>query len=221
MTTMTGTRARGGVQHKALPFTLRELKQAADGWEFSGRAATYDLDLGGDQIQPGAFDRTLRERAKRPLLWQHDVGETIGYEKSLRADSQGLLGTWGLVDTARGTDAYKLLKAGAIWELSIGYIAREADHRDDGVRLLRDLELIEVSVVGVAMNPMAVVTDVKARRYSQPASALSRRVVQSKRRLLRKGLLPLTPYMDDLTPIALRLELMRRRLAAHGLRVAG
>jgi HK97 family phage prohead protease len=151
------------VDTKNFAFELVEAKAATDGWQFSGYVSTYDLDDGGDIVEPGAFDRTLKERAFRPLLWGHDQRlPPIGMEKSLSIDEKGLLGTWDLLDTSLGTDVYRALKAGAIRSMSIGYQAMDYIMGDDGIRHLTDVELLESSLVNVPMNAAAVVTSVKA-----------------------------------------------------------
>src|SRR6185436_7396188 len=128
-------------------------------------------DLGGDIINKGAFARTLRQREFRPLLWQHQMSEPIGVEKSIREDGKGLLGTWELLDTQRGSEAYTLLKAGAVRSMSIGYIPGEFSFEEEGkIRRLTDVELLENSVVSLPMNEQARVQSVK----ELPPEALAR-----------------------------------------------
>lgn len=158
-------------EYRTVPFELVELKASDGGHEFTGYASTFgNTDHGGDVVMRGAFDATLGKRARRPLLWQHDLREPIGVEKSLKPDDRGLLGTWKLVDTVRGGDAYKLLKAGAIESMSIGYVADDVQFDDANVRLLKSIDLLECSVVSLPMNEQATVTHVKTR--PQPALKL-------------------------------------------------
>jgi len=150
-------------QYLPIPLEDFELKAGEDGWEFSAYASTFNnRDHGGDIIDRGAFDDTLKARSWRPLLWQHDMGEPIGIEKSLKPDRKGLLGSWELVDTQRGEDAYKLLKRGAVRSMSIGYIPVEWEWKEEGeTRVLKSIDLLENSVVSIPMNEMAQVTAVK------------------------------------------------------------
>jgi HK97 family phage prohead protease len=149
--------------YKTVPFELTELKASDGGWQFSGYASTFGtVDQGGDVVMRGAFDTSLTARKKRPLLWQHDLREPIGVEVTLKPDDKGLFGTWKVVDTARGTDAHKLLKSGAIDSMSIGYVPTEVEFDDVGTRLLKSVDLLECSVVSLPMNEQALVTHVKA-----------------------------------------------------------
>jgi HK97 family phage prohead protease len=149
--------------YKSVPFQLLELKDARGEWSFSGYASTFgNVDLGGDVMLPGAFAASLRARPKPRLLWQHRQEEPIGVVQSLREDDKGLFGEWKLSRTTRGTDAYTLLKDGAIDSLSIGYLPDESEFTDDGVRKLSAVSLLEVSLVAMPMNEDAVITDVKS-----------------------------------------------------------
>ena len=58
--------------HKHFRFQIKSL--SADG-SFEGLAAVYgNVDLGGDVIEPGAFNKTLAEKNfEVPILWQHDM----------------------------------------------------------------------------------------------------------------------------------------------------
>ena len=150
--------------YKSTPLELVEIKAGSDGsMQFTAYASTFNnKDHGGDVITKGAFSDTLAARKFRPLLWQHDMREPIGIEKSLKEDGKGLLGTWQLVDTQRGQDAYKLLKAGAVRSMSIGYIPSEFAFEDEGdTRVLNKVDLLENSVVSLPMNEQAQVQSVK------------------------------------------------------------
>ena len=71
------------------------------------------------------------------------------------------------METQRGKEAHALLKAGAVDGLSIGFRVRNkegASYRDDeNIRHLRDIELMEVSIVTFPMNQSARVSAVKER----------------------------------------------------------
>lgn len=117
---------------------------------FAGYAAVFDrVDRGGDVVRAGAFAKSLGRAGAVPLLWQHEPGRPIGRVESLREDRRGLRVIGRVVD--RRTAA--LLKAGAVGGLSFGYRVREASGA--GPRELTELELVEVSLVTVPMQPRA------------------------------------------------------------------
>jgi len=164
------------VEYKALPLEDFEIKAGDGGWTFTAYASTFgNKDHGGDVIQPGAFKSTLTNPNRdRPLLWQHQQGEPIGRELSIAEDKKGLLGTWEIIDTARGADAYKLLKRGVIRSMSIGYIPKTFDFTDGGDgRVLKEIDLLENSVVSVPMNDQARVQSVKSHCEVCHAAALA------------------------------------------------
>ena len=60
-----------------------------------------------------------------------------------------------LTDVEKGREAARLIEAGAIDGLSIGYRTVKAAKNDKGQRLLKELELWEVSLVTFPMLPSA------------------------------------------------------------------
>ncbi|KWR74858.1 HK97 family phage prohead protease [Pseudomonas sp. PI1] len=147
-----------------------QLKLAADSavGSFTGYASTFDEepDSHGDIVLPGAFSKSLAKHSAagtRPaMLWQHDQTNPLGVWSSLQEDAQGLRAEGRLtMDAPQAKAAHALAKDGAL-ALSIGYTvpAAGAEIRD-GVRLLKEIDLVEVSLVGIAANPNARIVSVK------------------------------------------------------------
>lgn len=148
------------------PLPVAEVKAAADGWEVAGYASTWDRDLGGDIVHPGAFANHLASGAKVRFLYAHDAAQVLGRALELREDDRGLFGRFRISQTRLGQDVHRLLVDGALDSFSIGFIPRDFE-RDEksGVRNLKAVELVECSVVAMPMNPQATVTAVKAADY--------------------------------------------------------
>jgi HK97 family phage prohead protease len=139
-----------------------------DTGKFEGYASTFqDIDGGGDIVIPGAFANTIKNKQGNiPLLWQHDSSLPIGVIEKMQEDENGLFveGQLVLSGVSKATEAFNLLKAGAIQGLSIGYrtIKSTKDAARKGVRILQELDLIEVSLVTFPMNKNAKVSFVKS-----------------------------------------------------------
>jgi HK97 family phage prohead protease len=129
---------------------------------FAGYAAVFGhADRGGDVVRPGAFARSLKRGAGSvPLLWQHDAARPIGRIEYLREDKRGLRVIARLSGGKAGREAAALLKEGAVRGLSFGYRVREA--AGEAPRELKDLDLVEVSLVTLPMQPKARVHAVEA-----------------------------------------------------------
>lgn len=153
--------------HKHFALTVKAADDATRTIE--GYAATYgNVDLGGDMIQAGAFSDSLKLRMPK-MLSQHDTDCVIGKWDSAAEDANGLLVKGTFADTTLGNDTYKLVKMGALDAMSIGYSTIDAEYlTQDGedIRVLKKLDLWEVSIVTFPMNPQAKITNVKS-----PASA--------------------------------------------------
>jgi HK97 family phage prohead protease len=97
------------------------------------------------------------------MLWMHDSTTPIGLWLSLKEDANGLAVQGRLaLRTQKGSEAYELLKMGALTGLSIGY--RVVASRIDAARkarVLTDVDLFEISVVTFPANEAARVDEVK------------------------------------------------------------
>jgi HK97 family phage prohead protease len=121
---------------------------------FAGYAAVFDRpDRGGDVVRPGAFARSVGKGERVPLLWQHDAARPIGRIEYLKEDKRGLRVIARLSDGRAGREAAALLKEGALRGLSFGYRVRTAS--GEAPRELRELDLIEISLVTLPMQPKA------------------------------------------------------------------
>lgn len=152
------------MQHKLSPFDRLSVKfdDARPGF-FSGYASVFGLvDSYGDTIAPGAYSKTLQNR-ERPiqLRWNH-YGGVVGKWLTLREDEKGLYVEGELTPGhSVAQDAYALMKHGAVNGLSIGYRPIEAEQKDDGTRLLKQIDLVEISIVETPADAAALIGDVK------------------------------------------------------------
>jgi len=89
------------------------------------------------------------------------MSDPIGKTVSLVENDEGLLGKWSLVPTDTGKKAHQLLEAELVTGLSIGFITKDAEYNTDGVRVLKAVDLHEVSLVTIGANPSALVSSFK------------------------------------------------------------
>ena len=114
---------------------------------FAGYAAIFDRpDRGGDVIRKGAFVRSIGAVRNVPLLWQHDRTRVVGTIERIEEDGHGLRVIGRLADGAL------LRQAGG---LSFGYRVRVGRGTGARRRELTELDLVEVSLVAVPMQPLA------------------------------------------------------------------
>jgi uncharacterized protein len=157
-----------------------EMKFAPGAGAFEGYASVFgNIDNAGDRIAKGAFAKSLaayrQEGRMPPLLWQHDTAQPIGAWREMREDAKGLFVAGALFaeDIPRAREAYRLMKEGVVTGLSIGYRAKES-HRDgkSGVRVLTEVDLLEISLVTFPANTAARVAQVKSALASDVAALL-------------------------------------------------
>lgn len=147
-------------------FSPIEIKFApGDAGTLSGYASTFGppADRHGDVIAPGAFKTSLAVGNVPLMLWSHDLTEPIGAWTDVREDATGLHVTGKLtLKTRRGAEAYALLKDGALNGLSIGFRTIAADEPPEGGRLLKQIDLVEISLVTLPSASRARVSSVKS-----------------------------------------------------------
>lgn len=200
-------------------FFTPEVKFANDQGTVSGYGAVFgNVDHGFDRIASGAFSKSLRGKANLPMLFQHQPEQTVGIWNALAEDKRGLSVSGRISDTALGRDVRTLAKDGAVTGLSIGYRTVKDEFDDDGVRVITEADLWEVSLVTFPMNDMARVQSVKSqlRQGEVPAhrdlefllrrAGLSRRATK---RLLEAGYAGFSKAEPEITELAGELRRLR------------
>ena len=132
----------------SLPLPASEEREGAI--RITGYAAVYGLvDRAGDVIRERAFGDVLPV----PLLWQHR-GRAVGEILAIGEDPTGI---W-IEAEVHDPEAARLVRCGALRGLSVGYRARVIEQ--GAYRAIVRAELVEVSLVAVAMQPRARVLSV-------------------------------------------------------------
>lgn len=140
---------------------------------FEGLAAAWSLDDGGDVIERGAFAKTLNDwkqsGGKRiiPLIDQHSYGsvfKVVGKLLDAAENEDGLWTKWQVVNGDDGDKVLERVEGNFVNGLSIGYETVQADieqitidSETEYIRHLKELKLIEVSLVIWGMNPDALI----------------------------------------------------------------
>lgn len=142
--------------------------KAVSGRKIEGHGSVFrNRDLGGDIVVPGAFNKSLKQHqaeGSMPLMfWMHNPSEVPGVWTAMEEDSKGLAVEGELVDTQLGNEVKTLLQKKAVRGLSIGYRTLDSEYDKDGNLLLKEVDLWEVSIVSLAMNPLAQVEAMKSR----------------------------------------------------------
>lgn len=169
------------------PVTLLEGKR------IEGYASLFDItDQGRDVVAQGAYTASLRAlRASCrtvKMLWQHDPAQPIGVWDEIVEDNKGLRVKGRLLeDVARGREAAKLIEAGAIDGLSIGYRTKRASKTGEGGRRLLEVDLWEISLVTFPMLPQARLGSKSHSAFLEGMSGLTHALTEARRALRPTG----------------------------------
>lgn len=134
-------------------------------YSFEGYLSTFgNIDRTGDLIEKEAFNESLKETKRYPMLFNHDVNTVIGYLE-LSTDESGLKAKGHLTEgVEKAEEVYKLMKAGALDKMSIGMMVKDYETVDDGSRFgwnIKQAEIFEGSIVTIPANNEAKISTVK------------------------------------------------------------
>lgn len=135
-------------------------------------------DRVGDMIEKGAFAGV---KLPLPMLFGHDQNDPVGVWEAAeeKADGLHLRGRLLVDDLPRAREVRALVQAGAVRGISIGFVTRKSEPRRPGGRVIRQLDLMEASLVTLPMHPGAKVTSAKdAVGALRVAAALQRATAQ-------------------------------------------
>ncbi len=147
--------------------SLRETKSVKelDDWavEISWYASTKDKDRWWDVVEPKAFASALERYMTNPIvLLQHKADKPIWIVEKADIDDNWL---WIKAKISQNTDwVVDLIKNWVLRAFSIWYSIKDyetdvrelADWTYDMTNIIKDLELYEISVVSIPMNPYAL-----------------------------------------------------------------
>jgi HK97 family phage prohead protease len=131
-----------------------------------------NVDLGGDRVVKGAFEKTLAKWRESgdpiPVYWNHqwdDPFANIGGidPNDAHETDDGLYGK-GVIDMDNpfAVQVYNLLSKRRVKEFSFGYTVQDSVKAKDGALDLLDLDVIEVGPTLKGMNPETQLLAVKS-----------------------------------------------------------
>jgi HK97 family phage prohead protease len=133
--------------------SIKAIEEVGDELKIAGYASTDAMDRSADRILATAWTRGgLKNYENNPiLLFNHDYNRPIGRVVEMSTDKRGLK-IKGVISKSAG-DVYNLVKEGVLSTFSVGFLVKDADYDKsaDGL-IIKDAELLEVSVVSIPCN---------------------------------------------------------------------
>jgi hypothetical protein len=157
---------------------IKGIEPLAEKGMFRGYASTPSMDKIKDIVLSGAFENTLQKWEKDkeglPNIYEeHDRNHFIGTCKKLSEDAKGLYmeGKLFIEDIPRARHVYNALVGGSKYGLSIGFHVKKYA-LEKGVRLIKQLDLVEISIVNYPCNAEAKIYEFKTDHDPTDLSAL-------------------------------------------------
>ena len=171
-------------QHIYCDAEFRADNNGDGGMRLSGYAAVFNSEtvIGGmfrEVVKPGAFKKTIKDKADVRALFNHDSNIVLGRTKNgtlaLAEDDKGLRIDIELPDTQQAKDLYRQIERGDIDQMSFGFTVvkdswtRASSDSELPLRELRELRLFDVSPVTF---PAYATTEIQARSLVESAGIL-------------------------------------------------
>jgi uncharacterized protein len=121
-----------------------------------GYASMFNnVDSDNDIITKGAYSKTLQENSERiAFLYQHNM---------MKEDDKGLFIEAKISDSSLGKDVKTMISEGILKEFSVGFIPIK-EEAVGGINHIKEIKLFEFSLVTLAANPLAQVTEYKGTK---------------------------------------------------------
>jgi HK97 family phage prohead protease len=138
--------------------------------EFTAVISTGTVDREKDIVLPGAVVDALQSWTTTgkmvPLHWSHGTGpeDIIGHIDPGSVEARGnevIASGWVEQSTPRGAATWRLIKSGTIG-FSYGFLVIDAVKRPDGVRVIKAMDVFEISATPAPMNASTRVISHKA-----------------------------------------------------------
>jgi HK97 family phage prohead protease len=146
-----------------LDSSIKSVEEGETELKIAGYASTNSIDRSSDKILSTAWTKGgLKNFQNNPiLLFNHNYDKPIGRVVEVDTDSKGLR-IKGVISKSAG-DVYNLVKEGVLSTFSVGFMIKDADYDKsaDGL-IIKDAELLEVSVVSVPCNQDATFSVAKS-----------------------------------------------------------
>jgi HK97 family phage prohead protease len=136
------------------------IKDASGKIVIKGYASTPDKDRVSDVILPSAFEKHLGEYLENPvLLFQHNWDKIIGKVIKAEITKDGLYVEGEISGATDVEDVRTKILEGSLKTFSIGYNEINSDYDEEkGYNIVKELELLEISVVTIPCNSKAKFT---------------------------------------------------------------
>lgn len=143
---------------KFLDFTITNIVQSKDASGeciIEGYANTSTKDRVGDVVLPEAFKSSLPTYLGNPILLEnHNWDKVAGVTQTAEITDKGLFIRAKVSDTR--PDLKQQIREGCLRTFSIGYNELDSDYDDaTKTKYVKNLELLEISIVSVPANPEA------------------------------------------------------------------
>lgn len=154
------------LEYKTNPIQQCELKFSDEDWRITGYASVFNsVDSYKDTILPGAFTKSLESGKDIKMYYEHLRYMKPGKWDVLAEDEKGLSAIGFLTrEHSIAKDVRAELRHGTTMGMSIGFNIPPGgfEEKEDGGRIIKSIDLFEVSLTGSPAEPKATIDSFKS-----------------------------------------------------------
>ena len=142
---------------KTFQWEIKEINR--DEATLTGVFSTSDVDRHGEIVDQKTW--LIEDFLKNPvILWSHDnyepaIGKALTLYKNADGNLEGVI-KFAVNENPKARVIFDLFAGGFIKAFSVGFMSGSSDRNADGVIILRDNTLLEISAVNIPANQMAL-----------------------------------------------------------------
>ena len=152
------------MDRKQFNFELKQINDSDDSefYVVEGIASDNSIDRAYDIVKAGVVTASVEKYGMPKFFHQHKMDEPLGIFTEIKQVGDN---TFVKAEIPKGVDEFdkivKLVKMGAYGGFSIGFNTLDAEWEKE-VRIIKEIELLEISLVTIPCNQNAVVTGAKS-----------------------------------------------------------
>ncbi|MHA1221226.1 MAG: HK97 family phage prohead protease [Candidatus Heimdallarchaeota archaeon] len=156
------------MEKKTFSYEFKQLTEDEDFFFIEGIVSDNSIDRADDIVTSGSVIDSVNKFGLPKFFYQHNSNDPIGVWESIKQVGAQTIGIAKLPKGCQDIEKIvKLVKMGAMGGFSIGFNILEKPDFKDEVRIIKEIEVLEISLVSIPCNSNAIITGVKSDKTTE------------------------------------------------------
>jgi len=156
------------MEKKTFSYEFKQMTEDEDFFFIEGIVSDNSIDRADDIVTSGSVVESVKKFGLPKFFYQHNSNDPIGVWESIKQIGGQTIGLAKLPKGCQDIDKIvKLVKMGAMGGFSIGFNILEQPDFKDEIRIIKEIEVLEISLVSIPCNSNAKITGVKSKEHEE------------------------------------------------------